>query len=206
MRKILCYGDSNTFGFNPEDGSRFDDKTRWTALLQSNLGRDFEIIEEGCCDRTGFVDNDKGFLFSAQRHFPKIISKTKDVDLLVLWIGSNDLQFKYDISFHQINNGLEKLILVAKSKVKRIVLIPPVILNENVLNGYFKIQFDETSISKSKKAGKIYKKLAQIHHCEIFDVNEFVKPSSIDSLHYDEDGHKIIAEKLSEFIKQKISW
>ena len=206
MKKILCYGDSNTFGYNTKDGSRFDKKTRWTTLLQTNLGSDYEIIEEGCCDRTGFVDNDKGFLFSAQRHFPKTITKTKDIDLLILWIGSNDLQFKYDISFHQINNGLEKLILTAKSKVKRIILIPPVILSENVLNGYFNIQFDETSISKSKKAGKIYKKLSLIHHCEIFDVNEFVKPSSTDGLHYDENGHKIIAEKLGEFIKQKISW
>ena len=44
MKKILCYGDSNTFGYNPVDGSRFDDKTRWTALLQENLGSDFEII------------------------------------------------------------------------------------------------------------------------------------------------------------------
>ena len=60
MKKILCYGDSNTFGFNPKDGSMFDDKTRWTAVLKENLGSDYEIIEEGACDRTGFVDNDKG--------------------------------------------------------------------------------------------------------------------------------------------------
>ena len=44
MKKILCYGDSNTFGYNPFDASRLDEKTRWTALLQENLGSDFEII------------------------------------------------------------------------------------------------------------------------------------------------------------------
>ena len=201
MKKILCYGDSNTFGFNPIDGSRFDEQARWTALLQKKLDSDYQIIEEGACDRTGFVDNDKGFLFSAQRHFPKMIAKIKDVDILILWIGSNDLQFKYDISFHQIERGLKKLILVAKSKVKKIILIPPVILNNNVLEGYFNFQFDETSISKSKKAGKIYKKQAQICHCEFFDINEFTKPSDIDGLHYDKIGHKIIAEKLTEFIR-----
>lgn len=200
MKKILCYGDSNTFGFNPIDGSRFDEQARWTALLQKKLDSDYQIIEEGACDRTGFVDNDKGFLFSAQRHFPKMIAKIKDVDILILWIGSNDLQFKYDISFHQIERGLKKLILVAKSKVKKIILIPPVILNNNVLEGYFNFQFDETSISKSKKAGKIYKKHAQICHCEFFDINEFTKPSDIDGLHYDKIGHKIIADKLANFL------
>ena len=75
MTKILCYGDSNTFGFNPSDGSRFDNKTRWTALLQEILGTEYEVINEGMCDRTGFANNPKGFDFSAQRHFPKMITK-----------------------------------------------------------------------------------------------------------------------------------
>ena len=79
-------------------------------------------------------------------------------------------------------------------------MIPPVILNNNVLEGYFNFQFDETSISKSKKAGKIYKKHAQICHCEFFDINEFTKPSDIDGLHYDKIGHKIIADKLANFL------
>ena len=155
MKTILCYGDSNTFGYNPADGSRFDDKTRWTALLQNTLGHEYKIIEEGGCDRTGFVDNDKGFLFSAQRHFPKIITKTKDIDLLILAIGTNDLQFKYNITFSQIENGLEKLIVIAKNNVKRIILIPPVVLNESVLEGFFSFQFDKTSIIKSRKVIKI---------------------------------------------------
>ena len=201
MKKILCYGDSNTFGYNPVDGSRFDEKTRWTALLQENLGSDFEIIEEGACDRTGIADNDKGFLYSAQRHFPKMITKTKNVDLLILAIGTNDLQFKYDLTVHQFENGLEKLIVTAKNNVRRIILIPPVILHENVLEGFFKFQFDETSVSKSKKIGKIYRKLSNIYGLDYFDLNDFVKPSNADGLHYDSEGHKIISTKLSDYIK-----
>ena len=201
MKKILCYGDSNTFGYNPFDASRLDEKTRWTALLQENLGSDFEIIEEGACDRTGIADNDKGFLYSAQRHFPKMITKTKNVDLLILAIGTNDLQFKYDLTVHQFENGLEKLIVTAKNNVRRIILIPPVILHENVLEGFFKFQFDETSVSKSKKIGKIYRKLSNIYGLDYFDLNDFVKPSNADGLHYDSEGHKIISTKLSDYIK-----
>ena len=128
MKTVLCYGDSNTFGFNPIDGSRFDEQARWTALLQKKLDSDYQIIEEGACDRTGFVDNDKGFLFSAQRHFPKMITKLKDIDLLILAIGTNDLQFKYDLTIHQFENEQEKLIVMAKDNVRRIILIPPVVL------------------------------------------------------------------------------
>ena len=201
MKKILCYGDSNTFGYNPVDGSRFDEKTRWTALLQENLGSDYEIIEEGMCDRTGIADNDKGFLFSAQRHFPKMITKVKDIDLLILAIGTNDLQFKYDLTVHQFENGLEKLIVTAKNHVRRILLIPPVVLNDNILEGNFNFQFNSTSISKSKKVGKIYKKLSNIYGLNYFDINNFVKPSNADGLHYDSEGHNIISIKLSDYIK-----
>lgn len=200
MKKILCYGDSNTFGYNPCDASRYDTHTRWTALLQNILGDGYQIIEEGMCDRTGIADNDKGFLFSAQRHFPKLMPKTKEVDILVLWIGTNDLQFKYNLTLGQIEKGLEKLIIIAQNYAKKIVLIPSVELSDNILDGNFSYQFDNKSVSKSKKMSKIYKKLSRIYNLEYFDINEFVKPSEADGLHYDTIGHTIIAQKLSEVL------
>lgn len=54
MKKILCYGDSNTFGYVPEDGSRYPKNIRWTGILGEYLGKDFEIIEQGMNNRTGF--------------------------------------------------------------------------------------------------------------------------------------------------------
>lgn len=37
MKKILCYGDSNTFGYNPANGLRFDENNRWSGILKSTL-------------------------------------------------------------------------------------------------------------------------------------------------------------------------
>ena len=200
MNKILCYGDSNTFGFNPKDGSRFDEDTRWTALLQKNLKNNYEIIEEGMCDRTGFVDNPKGFLFTSQRHFPKFLSKFNKFDTIILAIGTNDLQTQYNIGFNAIQRGLADLIKTAQEKSDKIIIIPPVILQENILNGYFKIQFNETSVVKSKKIGTVYRKLSNAFNCCYFDINKIVLPSEIDGLHYDAAAHKIIADKLTQYI------
>ena len=201
MKKIICYGDSNTFGYNPKDSARFDEHTRWTSVLQKNLGAEYKVINEGVCDRTGFVENPKGFIFSAPKHFPDFISKSDNIDLLILWLGTNDLQFQYNISFSTIENGLKNLIKLAKTKAEKIILLPPVILDEKVLEGYFKFQFDKTSIIKSKKAVEIYRESASANHCGIFDINEFTKPSDFDGLHYDENSHKIIAQKLTNYIK-----
>ena len=200
MKKIICYGDSNTFGYNPKDGSRFDENIRWTSLLQKNLGSEYEVINEGMCDRTGFVNNPKGFLFSAPKHFSEFMAKFEKIDLLILWLGTNDLQFQYDISIGAIENGLERLLKIAKEKVKQIILIPPVELSEKILCGEFNYQFDSVSINKSKITGKIYKQLADLYSCKIFDVNKIVKPSDIDGLHYTGNSHRIIANKLSEII------
>lgn len=202
MKKIVCYGDSNTFGYNPSDASRFNEDTRWTAILQKNLKGEYKIIEEGVCDRTGFVDNDKGFTFSAQRHFPEYIKNIGNIDILIIALGTNDLQFKYDLNSEQIKQGLENLILISKNMAKRIIIIPPVILDDNILNGYFNCQFDKTSILKSKIVSDIYKQIAKVHKCEIFDINNFTKPSDVDGLHYDKPAHKFIADELTEFILQ----
>lgn len=205
MKNIICYGDSNTFGYNPKDGSRYDENTRWTCLLNKKLGQNYEVINEGMCDRTGFVNNPKGLVFSAIQHFPEYISKFKNIDILLLWIGTNDLQFQYNLSVNEIEAGLENLVKLARTKAVKIILVPPVILSEKILEGYFSCQFDETSITKSKEIGRIYKRISDIYHCEYFDVNKFVVPSDIDGLHYDELSHKIIASKLDYFIRNSFS-
>ena len=37
MKKILCYGDSNTFGFNPTDLTRYNEDQRWSGILKNKL-------------------------------------------------------------------------------------------------------------------------------------------------------------------------
>ena len=200
MKKILCYGDSNTFGFNPKNATRYDENTRWVSLLQKNLGSGYEVIDEGMCNRTGFVENPDGFIFSGSKHFPELIARSENIDILILWIGTNDLMFQYNIDFETVENGLKTLIKLAKTKSKRIIIIPPVILRGNILGSYFGNMFDKTSIEKSKAVGNIYKNLAKTYNCEYFDVNEFVKSSDYDGLHFDEDSHKLIADKLARLI------
>ena len=47
QKNILCFGDSNTWGFPPDCGARYDRKTRWPGVLQDALGDAFYVIEEG---------------------------------------------------------------------------------------------------------------------------------------------------------------
>ena len=97
--------------------------------------------------------------------------------------------------------AFERIIKIAKEKTNNIIVIPPTMMNENVLKGSFSYMFDESSIIKSKEVGKIFKQIAAKNHCKYFDINEFATPSNIDGLHYDEKSHKLIANKLTKLIK-----
>ena len=57
MRNILCYGDSNTYGYSPHTTKRFSPLIRWTGRLAASLGWGYNVIEEGCNGRTtGYAD------------------------------------------------------------------------------------------------------------------------------------------------------
>ena len=57
MKTVLCYGDSNTYGYNPENGLRYSEDERWTGVLKSLLGPAYNVIEEGCNGRTTIYDD-----------------------------------------------------------------------------------------------------------------------------------------------------
>lgn len=206
MKKILCYGDSNTFGFVPGSGKRYKKEERWSGIL-SELLPEYEIIEEGMNNRMGFLESLDGLPQSGGIYLPLFLQSHKDIDIFILALGTNDSQFLYNLDEKIAEDGLEHLvhsIYNANSKTK-IIIIPPVKIEKNILNGFFKIQFDLTSVEKIKKIFPLYKQVADKYDCLYFDFNEYTKPSEIDGLHYTKEEHKIIAQNLAEFIRQYFS-
>ncbi len=200
MKKILCFGDSNTFGFIPGSGKRYDEKTRWTGILKQNLHPDFNVIEAGCNNRTGFVLNPENEELTGFLALPKYMSN--DIDVLILALGINDTQLFYSTDEEIITQGIEKLIGIAKNfnpNIK-IMLVSPSCLDENVLNGFFSFQFNKNSIEKSKKLADIYKQAAEKYKLEYLNLDEYVKVSKKDDLHYEEKEHAVIAQILTERI------
>ena len=53
VKRILCFGDSNTYGYIPGgNGRRYGPDVRWTGLLSAWLKPECLIIEEGLPGRT----------------------------------------------------------------------------------------------------------------------------------------------------------
>lgn len=206
MKKVLCFGDSNTYGFVPGKCTRYDKNTRWTGVLQALCGSDFSIIEGGCNNRTAFVDNPAGAEQTGYKILPEYF--TKDYfDIVVLAIGINDLQLFFRPTLEEFEQGIEKLIKITKdlSPNAKIILVCPSKLDlAGIKSGVFSFQFDEISVEKSYHLPQIYKKLAEKYACELVDLNEIVKVSPLDGLHFSAESHKTIAENLYKNLKQTI--
>ena len=102
MKTILCYGDSNTFGWRGTlDGParRFPPEVRWTGRLAALLGPDWTIIEEGLGGRT-LADNftvGNGICFpgaglSGKDYLPACLLSHLPLDAVIIMLGSNDMK------------------------------------------------------------------------------------------------------------------
>ena len=196
LKKILCFGDSNTYGYIPNNGARYDKNTRWTGVLSLLSHGKFKIIEDGCNNRTAFAANPAGKIFTGYEILPELL--TGDFDAVVLAIGINDTQFLYNLSSIEIASGVEKLINIVKVKSPqaKILLVAPSILTDDVLNGNFACLFDRTSIEKSRQLPLLYQKIAEKQNIEFLDLNSVAKTSSLDGLHYAPEQHLKIAQVI----------
>ena len=201
MKKILCFGDSNVYGFNPSNGQRFSEKARWTGILKTLCKDKFEVIEAGCNNRTGFKDNPTGFEQTGYKVLPTILSN--NLNFVILAIGINDLQYSYNTSLDEVKQGLKNLIEITKTCAPnaKIIIVSPTAISNDIKKSFFRTLFNTDSIEKSRSLATIYFECAQDYNCDFIDLNTIAKVSSFDGLHYTEDEHKKIAFAIFEKIK-----
>ena len=203
MKKILCFGDSNTFGYIPNDGGQYADGVRWTSRLANLLGKNYQIIEAGCSNRTCFSDNDEGDIKTGYKAIEKYLPNKYDCILVA--VGVNDIQLFYKPTLEEFEQGCEKFIKQIKSKKKKkIVIVAPPIVKDCVKQGTSAFQFDDESIEKSKYLPDICKRIAERNDCYFIDFNDRVQVSNLDGLHYMPEAHAQIADILSKYLRDVV--
>ena len=93
MKHILCYGDSNTWGFQPGFGGRYPRQRRWTGVAEGLLGDGYVLLENGLNGRTTDFDDPELPYRNGRKGFAYAMVSQKPIDLLLLMLGTNDLKF-----------------------------------------------------------------------------------------------------------------
>lgn len=202
-KRILCYGDSNTWGYIPGNGNRYDEETRWPKRLQALLSDEFEIIEEGLSGRTTVFSNRVEPYRSGVEYLPPCLLTHFPLDYIIVMLGTNDTKPRYHVSALEIGYGMEEFLLAMdywcrfKEQHPQILVVSPIRMHITDENG----DFDYTSEKKRDALGEKFACIAQRFGCKFLDADMAVKDIGCDGVHMTEDGHRALAEKIAKMIQ-----
>ena len=208
-KTILCYGDSNTWGYDANTHGRFPYDKRWTSILASILGSDYNVIAEGLCARTTVLDDPyEGENKNGKRYISTILETHRPIDCIVLMLGTNDLKKKFSVTAWDIAQGAQTLIdeifkcgFFVQPPQNIILIAPPEV---GKLAGTDFEKLFEGAEEKSKELGKTFLEAALAKKCSFIDSSKYIKPTPLDAVHLDENAHaelaKVIADKVMEIM------
>ena len=154
MKQILCFGDSNTWGYDGESGERLPFKVRWTGRLQKAYeGKDVRIIEEGLCGRTTVFEDPFRQGRRGTALLPTLLETHHPVDLVVLMLGTNDCKTIFGASAEVIGRGIQCLLDQIQTFAPQadVLLISPIYLGEKVWQEGYDQDFSPLSVKVSKE-------------------------------------------------------
>ena len=199
MKSILCFGDSNTYGVNPENNGRFDRTERWTGRLQSLLGPDYYVIEEGYKGRTTCFADDSDPFRSGIKVLDLIMKTHSPLDLVIVMLGTNDFKTQFNMTAKVSAHALKKIVEKIKSYGAQVLIVSPIMLGADIENSNF-WELDRHSAEEIQKTPDFYSRVASLTGSAFFDASTVASTGS-DSLHMNAQGHKALAAALYEQVK-----
>lgn len=197
MKKILCYGDSNTFGRRSDKG-RFSADERRTDLLQRSLWDEYKVINEWMNSRTLVGEDPRGRSgLNGRDSFIPTIEKHQPIDLLIRMLGTNQCKEQFNLSPETIAILAEEHFFkfIAWENIPTIIIPIPPIVEVDALD------YEWASV-KPPLINETYKECAERYGFQFLDIYHKMKVWD-DGVHLTKETHKIIADALLSLIKHE---
>ena len=207
MKTILCYGDSNTFGYNP-DGPRYAADVRWPGRLRALLGPGFEVVEEGCNNRTTDLDDPAGDWLNGLSSLRVCVASHWPVDVAAIMLGTNDLKAQFGREAAQVSAGVGRLVeearrfgLARQGYEPQILVVSPIHIGWRD-HDYPCTDFDQRSAERSRELAACLRELAERLGCAFLDAALYAEPGQADLVHLTSEGHASLAEAVAGSLRR----
>jgi len=206
-RRILCFGDSLTWGSDPAGGPRLPG--RWPRVLQYELGPGFEVIEEGQGGRSTATDDIPEGEKNGLKYIRPCLETHNPLDLVIIMLGVNDCKRKFAYSPQDISWGMERFLQkvlthrqYASATEYDVLLIAPPPLNEGLMDSLLGDVFEyETGIRKSRELAKWFSPLAERYGIGFLDAGLYCQSSPLDGVHLDAQNQRKLGLAVADYVR-----
>lgn len=199
MRRIVCFGDSNTYGFSPIDGSRYGEDIRWTGVLNSLLGEQFEVVNEGKNARTIAFDDPYTEGCNGMNDIGDCLDHNDPIDLFVIMLGTNDLKVYFEATPQMIAANLKKMCELVREKTDaRLLLVSPMLLGDQIEFSPLHLEFGREQVDYSFELAPEIERVAEETGADFIDLAVVAMSSDVDCLHLMPEEHAKIAQAMRD--------
>lgn len=216
--RILAFGDSNTWGWKPDgSGTRYGDTQRWAGVLQTKLGSDYTVLVDGMVARRTDLDGvDSGPITGDQlngaKALPVAISRNAPVDLVIIFLGTNDLQKGAERSAEETASAVAGLAKLAKNCGNLLyssyaapadvwIVAPPAFgdLAESPLQWLF-----EVGVEESGNLQPAFEAMSVTEGFRIFYLDQIIsEPTGPDGIHLTLSAHLALGTAIAEAVQEQ---
>ena len=209
-KRILCFGDSLTWGSDPNGGPRLEE--RWPMTLQALLGDGYTVIEEGQGGRTIATDDPAEGEKNGLRYILPCLESHSPLDLVVIMLGTNDCKQKFGYSLQDIAWEMERFVkkVLTHDHFKcqdryRVLLIAPPPVCDGIHHSWLGecFAYDE-AIRKSGGLAKWYAQLAEQYGLLFLNGGDHARSSEVDGIHLDAENQKKLGAAVADFILNEV--
>ena len=207
MKRILCFGDSNTYGTSPS-GGRYDD--RWPVALARELGEGYTVIEEGFGGRTIAMDDPvEGGYKSAVEYAVPCLGSHSPLDMVIVMLGTNDSKERFGLSAAAIGQEMEVLVkriksfsMTEKGTAPQVLIVSPPAVGSAIMRTMIGGVFGPKSHEVTLALPDVFARVAKLMQCRFFDANSVCRVSDADQVHMEAEGHIKLARALAAEVKR----
>lgn len=172
--------------------------------MQKDLGSGYEIITEGLRGRYTVHDEPYRPGRNGAALLQPILESHSPVDLLIIFLGTNDVLHYPALTSADAARGMEVLIKIAQASEtgpddtspKILIISPPLI---GTLSAELQ-QLCHGDPAHSAKFAESFQKVAEQRGVYFLDSAGVCAPSTIDGVHLDEDGHRRLGQAVGKVV------
>jgi lysophospholipase L1-like esterase len=192
-RTVLCFGDSNTYGSIPgEEGGRYGWEIRWPGVLARELSDGWHVVEEGLPGRTTVFDDPLQPFRRGTDYLPPCLGSHTPLDVVVIFLGTNDLKARFSAGPADIAGGLGVLARTALASAPRVLLLGLPRLGAGLSPEF------AGAAEKATQLPHFTADRAAAVGAGFLDLADVAVYSALDGIHLEPDGHAAVARAVAQ--------